>query len=74
MSNCELTLAAAARDKATSAHSFQMNTERRSVTEKGATAGREISASWQQEKLEHSSTLNEQTSVVTDICDDQRKY
>lgn len=59
-------LAAARRDKATSAHSFQMSIERHSVTEKGATAGKEISASWQQEKVEHCSTLNEQSGVVTD--------
>lgn len=43
MSYCEFTLAGAARDKATSTHSFQMSIERLGVTEKRATAGRETS-------------------------------
>jgi len=43
MSYCELTLAAAARDKTTGTHSFQMSTGRCGATEREATAGGEIS-------------------------------
>lgn len=57
---CELTLVAATTDKVTGAHSFQMKTGRRGATETGVTAGGEISAIRQQEKVEQTSILNEQ--------------
>lgn len=60
------TPAAATRDKAAGAHSFQMNTGRVVVRQRAerVTAGGEVSAFQWQEEVEHGSTLNEQRRGV----------